>query len=98
MKLPFSFLAVELVRGGMSTKGAALMAIQRIAAHYPEFSGALVVASIDGDVGQYIIVMCSAYTSFVLSSLGAACHGFQSFSYSLRSADSVGVEIIHVDC
>lgn len=44
-----SFLAVELLRNGLSPKEAANEVVNRLVENYPEFSGALIVADKDGN-------------------------------------------------
>ncbi|CAH2063629.1 unnamed protein product, partial [Iphiclides podalirius] len=46
-----SFLAVEEMRHGSTPKNAALTAIKRIATHYPNFMGAVIALSKDGQYG-----------------------------------------------
>ncbi|KAK3914537.1 N(4)-(beta-N-acetylglucosaminyl)-L-asparaginase [Frankliniella fusca] len=49
MRFVPSFLAVELMRQGATPEAAAAEAIGRIAARYPDFSGALIVLRKDGE-------------------------------------------------
>jgi len=46
-----SFLAVELMRSGSSPSAAASLAISRITAHYPQFSGAVIAVKMNGEFG-----------------------------------------------
>ena len=50
----FSYQAVENMRNGMTPTKAAENAILRISKYYPEFSGAIVAANIDGEYGLYL--------------------------------------------
>ncbi|KAJ8986093.1 hypothetical protein NQ317_003388 [Molorchus minor] len=55
-----SFLAIELLSQGMNPSLAANTSISRIVSKYPSFSGALIVADIDGNVG----VACNGMATF----------------------------------
>ncbi|XP_014217987.1 putative N(4)-(beta-N-acetylglucosaminyl)-L-asparaginase GA14866, partial [Copidosoma floridanum] len=46
-----SFLAVELMRQGMDPAEAAFVAVERIAKHYPKFSGAVIALNKTGQFG-----------------------------------------------
>lgn len=62
-----SFLAVEQMRSNLAKPHeAAATAIARIAKHYPDYVGAIIVAAKDG-------------------TYGAACHGMDSFPYSIQN-------------
>ncbi|KAJ1525931.1 hypothetical protein ONE63_009119 [Megalurothrips usitatus] len=49
MRFVPSFLAVELMRQGATPEAAAVESVRRIAARYPDFSGALIVLRRDGE-------------------------------------------------
>jgi hypothetical protein len=50
-RLLCSYQAVENMRNGMSPGRAAEDAVLRIAKHYPNYSGAIVAANVDGKYG-----------------------------------------------
>ncbi len=78
LRLLPSFTAVEAMRNGLSPSLAAQEAIDRVTRKYPDFSGAVIALS---NQGEY----------------GAACHGMDSFPFSVGDADG-GVRIESVDC
>ena len=63
MRFSPAFLAVELMRGGISPQTAADLAIKRISAKYPHFSGGVVTAARDGKFGA----ACNGMETFLYS-------------------------------
>lgn len=101
---PFSsLLVVEHMRNGISPEAACLHAIQRISKFYPSFSGALVAVSKNGTHGESWSFPFSSPSSAHECSIctlftGAACHGFPSFRYSVRTAEYQDVQVKQVAC
>lgn len=74
-----SFLAVELLRNGVTPDVAGEKALMRIIRYYPNFVAGIVVVDKDGNYG-------------------AACHGIDSFPFSVYNLESKEVRIEKRDC
>ena len=74
-----SLVAVEYMRLGMTPSKAAEYSLRRIARYFPNFKGAVVTLTVQGQ-------------------FGAACHGFDSFSFSAANGDLAGANYFPVTC
>ncbi|KAK7075228.1 hypothetical protein SK128_013115 [Halocaridina rubra] len=79
MRFMPALLTVEGMRTGLSPRKAAEKSLFQIASYYPEFMGAIVAASVNGE-------------------LGAACHGFNEFHYSVANPQVQNVVVMSVSC
>ncbi|XP_062404992.1 N(4)-(beta-N-acetylglucosaminyl)-L-asparaginase [Sardina pilchardus] len=77
-----SFLAVELMRGGMDPSGACKAALTRIKTYYPGFFGAVICANIQGEYGA----ACNRVP------------GFTQFSYMVSTPLTNSPLLKKVDC
>jgi N4-(beta-N-acetylglucosaminyl)-L-asparaginase len=88
MRFSPSFLAVELMRGGMDPTKAAEVPIRRIAKYYPQYQGAIVCINASGAIGA-----AGHGWTFVYAWASATSGGVQTVSVPPVSAcdlDSLG--------
>lgn len=74
-------------------------AIQRISKDFPNSHTAIIVVNKSGEFGELIELIEQLRFTFIYRIIiGAACHGFKNFPFSVRSLQYDDVQIFTTNC
>jgi hypothetical protein len=74
------------MKQGLTPTKAVLEALNRIIAYHPDFSGALIAVNVTGHYGNVedkLLLLSHSQGRLHIRFIGAACHGFSTFQYTV---------------